>query len=285
MKFVAFETRVGVGIALEHEGEHLGLSPGHDHYPGPIENLLSEGRSALRRAAATLRRHGQPVDLADAPLLPPLVPRRIICVGLNYRDHAEETGLPLPEVPTVFSRWPSSIVGSGQPMIAPKLSSQLDYEGELAAVIGRPGRHIARTNALEHVAGYACFNDGSVRDYQLRTAQWTLGKNFDRSGALGPALVASEALPEGASGLAIRTRVNGQLVQSSSTDQLIFDVAALVSALSQAFCLQPGDVIATGTPAGVGMARQPPGWLAAGDVCEVEIEGVGTLRNPVRNES
>ena len=164
------------------------------------------------------------------------------------------------------------------------MSGRLDFEGELAVIIGTRGRHIPRERALDHVGGYSCFNDGSVRDYQLRTPQWTLGKNFDQSGSLGPALVTPDALPPGAAGLAIRTLLNGEVMQASTTDQLLFDVGTLIALISEVLTLEPGDVIATGTPSGVGFTRQPPVWMKAGDQCEVEIEGIGCLRNPVRDE-
>ncbi|GGJ53174.1 fumarylacetoacetate hydrolase [Sphingopyxis bauzanensis] len=284
MKFISYRIDAGVGIALETAGEYRGLTAGGAHFPGTLGDLLRAGEAELRTAAAILGRYGARVDPWEVELLPPVDPGKIICIGLNYADHAAEAGLQVPDTPTVFSRFASSIVGAEAPIVLPKVSSDLDFEGELAVVIGKRGRHIDVGSALDHVAGYSCFNDGSIRDYQLRTPQWMIGKNFDRSGSLGPALVTADALPMGASGLAIRTRLNGDLVQSSSTRELIFDVATLVSLLSEAFELSPGDVIATGTPAGVGLARTPPLWMKAGDVCEVEIEGIGTLRNVVQPE-
>ena len=162
-----------------------------------------------------------------------------------------------------------------------KVSTQLDYEGELVAIIGKAGRYIAKDRALEHVAGYSICNDASIRDYQFKSAQWTIGKNFDNTGPFGPVFVTSDELPPGASGLRIQTRLNGVVVQDASTASLIFDVATLVSQLSEAVCLQPGDVIVTGTPSGVGLARKPPLWMKHGDICEVEIERIGILRSPV----
>jgi 2-keto-4-pentenoate hydratase/2-oxohepta-3-ene-1,7-dioic acid hydratase in catechol pathway len=173
----------------------------------------------------------------------------------------------------------------GQPIVRPRVSSALDYEGEIAAIIGRGGRHIPRDRALQHVLGYSLFNDASIRDYQLRTPQWTVGKNFDGTGAFGPFLVTSDELPPGASGLTLTTRLNGQVVQRASTDDLIFDVATLVSLLSEVLTFEPGDVIVTGTPAGVGAARKPPLWLKPGDVCEVEVERIGRLSNLVSDEA
>ena len=191
----------------------------------------------------------------------------------------------IPEHPTLFARFPSNLIGAGEPILRPAESDQLDYEGELVAVIGKQGRRIAKTDALSHVFGYSIFNDGSIRDFQLRTSQWTMGKNFDGTGAFGPALVTADELPPGARGLKLKTRLNGQIMQSSSTDDLIFDVASLVSLISVGITLLPGDLIVTGTPSGVGAARKPPVFMKPGDVCEVEIERLGTLRNPVMQEA
>jgi 2-keto-4-pentenoate hydratase/2-oxohepta-3-ene-1,7-dioic acid hydratase in catechol pathway len=184
----------------------------------------------------------------------------------------------------VFSRYAASLVGHDEPLDLPQASSKLDYEAELVVVIGRGGRRIARDHALGHVAGYTLMNDGSVRDFQNRTPQWTLGKNFDRSGALGPEIVTADELPDGARGLAVRGRLNGAVMQQATTSDMVFDVATTIAYISDAMALEPGDLIAMGTPAGVGAARTPPVFLRAGDVFEVEIERVGTLRNAVRPE-
>nr|WP_087574603.1 fumarylacetoacetate hydrolase family protein [Sphingomonas sp. CDS-1] len=285
MKFISYRSVNGLGTALDLGGTYKGLDESQPCFPGTIDDLLARGGTALADAAGILRRHGTGISLMDVELLPPVNPSKIICIGLNYADHARESGLPIPEKPTVFARFPSSIVGPEAPIMLPKVSGDLDYEGELAVIIGKAGRYICPAEALDHVAGYSCFNDGSIRDYQFHGSQWTVGKNFDRSGSLGPALVTADSLPAGAAGLAIRTRLNGQTVQSSSIGELIFGVAKLISLLSEAFTLLPGDVIATGTPSGVGFARTPQLWMKAGDICEVEIEAIGTLRNPVRAES
>lgn len=217
----------------------------------------------------------------------PVVPRpgKIICVGLNYADHSAESGFKQPDYPTLFGRFATSLIGHKAPLIRPNLSDQLDYEGEIAAVIGRRGKHVPKANALDHVAGYAVFNEGSVRDYQFKAPQWTVGKNFDGTGAFGPALVTSDELPPGARGLTLTTRLNGETVQSASTDDMVFDVASLISIISEAITLEPGDVIVTGTPAGVGVARKPQLFMKPGDVCEVEVEGIGTLVNPIAQEA
>jgi len=232
--------------------------------------------------AQAITRWGRRMDIAEAPLLPPLAnPSKIICIGLNYGDHARETGVAVPDYPTVFARFSSSLIGHGSPIIRPRASNQLDFEGELAAVIGRAGRDIAPDHALDHVAGYSVFNDASVRDFQRRTSQWTMGKNFDATGAFGPSFVPASVLPPGCRGLRIRTILNGVVVQDANTTDMIFDVATLVSMISQVMTLNVGDVIVTGTPSGVGAARTPPLWMKPGDVCEVEVEGIGLLRNPI----
>ena len=239
----------------------------------------SAGIDALREAA----RRAPVLPREDLTLRPPLTAPRIFCVGVNYRDHRHEMGHDDVPYPTIFVRFASSLVGDGMPMVRPAASDRLDYEGELAVVIGRAGRRIARADALAHVAGYACFDDGSVRDFQRHTSQFTAGKNFDRSGAFGPWLVTADDIAD-PSGLSIETRVNGEVRQQSNTTLLINDVPAIVEYLSSFTALQPGDVIATGTPGGVGAARTPPVFLTSGDVVEVEIERVGTLRNEIVSE-
>ncbi len=217
--------------------------------------------------------------------LPPIPnPEKIICVGLNYLDHTAESGFVQPDYPTLFTRVNSSLVGDGAPIIRPNVSEQLDYEGELVAVIGRGGRHIKKADALDHVAGYSIFNDASIRDYQFKTPQWTVGKNFDGTGAFGPVFVTADELPDGCKGLKLETRLNGMIVQSAPIASMVFDVASQIEIISAAITLAPGDLLVTGTPSGVGLARKPPLWMKPGDICEVEIEGIGVLRNPIRDE-
>ena len=253
-------------------------------YPGSLDDLVKAGGLALQAAGSKLAA-GEDLALSDVQLLAPLrhAPK-IICVGLNYADHSKESGFATPTYPAIFSRYNSSLMGHGAPMVRPTVSEQLDFEGELAVIIGKGGRHIPIESALDHVIGYSVFNDGSVRDYQMKSTQWTIGKNFDDTGAFGPMLVTADELPPGAKGLKIETRLNGVVVQSSNIDHMIFDVATLISLLSAAHALEPGDVIVSGTPAGVGMARKPPLWMKPGDVCEVEIEKVGLLRSPTKTE-
>lgn len=283
MRFTAFEDDKGIGLAASADGTSWhGLREGDAAYPGSLDDLLRQG--ALVEGGRTLLA-GEAIDLAKVSIRPPISQAsKILCVGLNYVDHAAEGGMKVPDYPTVFGRFNSSLIGHGAPLICPKVSEQFDYEGEMVAVIGKRGRAIAETDALSHVAGYSVFNDGSVRDYQLRTPQWTIGKNFDGTGAFGPAFVTADELPPGAAGLRIQTRLNGRVLQDASTDQLVFSVARLVSLISAAMTLEAGDVIVTGTPAGVGLGHKPPIFMRQGDVCEVEIEKIGLLRNPVIKE-
>ncbi|MDH2401826.1 fumarylacetoacetate hydrolase family protein [Bradyrhizobium sp. SSUT18] len=234
----------------------------------------------------------QTIPVSDVKLLPPVeATNRIFCVGLNYLEHVRETSgaerapaVQKPAAPTIFLRLLSSFVGDSAPILRPVVSEKFDWEGELTAVIGRSGFRITEENALDHVAGYTIANDGSMRDWQLASTQWTLGKNFEKSGSIGPEIVTADELPPGARGLAISTRVNGETVQDDNTDNMMFDLPFLVSHISQAVRLEVGDLILTGTPSGVGVGRKPPRFLSAGDVCEVEVGRVGILRNPVQDE-
>ena len=223
-----------------------------------------------------------PVD--EVRFLPPILdPGRIICVGLNYRSHIEETGRQMPSYPTLFTRFPDSHVAHGEAIIRPSVSEQHDFEGELAVIIGRRGRYIPATRALQHVAGYSCYNDGSIRDFQAHTSQFTPGKNFWCSGAFGPWLVTADEIPDPGQ-LRLETRLNGRVMQSAPTSDLMFDVPTLVEYISTVFPLNPGDVISTGTTGGVGKARKPPVFMRAGDRIEVELSGIGTLSNRVEDE-
>ncbi|GAB4180185.1 MAG: hypothetical protein OHK0024_18720 [Thalassobaculales bacterium] len=251
-----------------------------------IDALLAGGPAALARAKAALAAAGPGTPFAAATLLAPvLAPAHAIAVGLNYIDHAAESPYKdAPKYPVLFHRFPSSWVAHGAPLVKPKVSDQFDYEAELAVIIGTPGRYIAKERALDHVAGYSLFNDGSIRDYQFKSHQWMIGKNFDATAAFGPELVTADELPAGARGLRIQCRLNGEVLQDANTGDMIFDVATLVSTCSEVMRLLPGDVIISGTPAGVGFARKPPVFMKAGDSVEVEVEGVGVLRNSIVNE-
>jgi 2-keto-4-pentenoate hydratase/2-oxohepta-3-ene-1,7-dioic acid hydratase in catechol pathway len=220
--------------------------------------------------------------ISYAPVIPD--PGKIICVGLNYRDHVAETGRTVTEKPALFARFACSQVGHLQPLVKPKVSDDFDYEGELAVVIGKPGRHIPANRALGHVAGYACYNEGSIRDWQRHTSQFLAGKSFAESGSFGPWLVTTDEIPD-PSKLTLQTRLNGAVVQNTTTDLLITPVPELIAYISTICPLAPGDVIVTGTPGGVGAKRMPPLWMRAGDIVEVEISGVGILRNSVVAEA
>ena len=268
-----------VGVAIRTEGgikAVFGNAAAAD-----LDALIASGEGLGKAAEAAAA--GESIDEASLTFLPPLVRApKIICLGLNYADHAAESGMAIPEFPTVFARFNSSLLGHGQPMIKPSISDQLDYEAELVAVIGKGGKDISEGAALDHVAAYSVFNDGSVRDYQLKTPQWTVGKNFDSTGGFGPWLVTPDELPEGASGLKIEARLNGQVVQSSNTEQMIFDVRRTIALLSRCLTLESGDLLVMGTPSGVGLARSPQLFMKDGDVIEVEIEKIGLLVNPIK---
>lgn len=249
----------------------------------PLESLLARGVDLQHYAREA---QGPLVQVEENAWLPLLrQPPKIVCVGLNYADHTREAAFVQPDYPTFFPRFASSLTAHNQPLVRPRLSDSLDYEGEMAVVLKIGGRHIRPEDALQHVAGYALFNEASVRDYQFKSPQWTVGKNFDNTGAFGPELVTADELPPGGVGLDIETRLNGVVVQSANTRDMIFDVATLIATLSEAMTLQAGDVIVSGTPAGVGFAREPRLYLQSGDVVEVSIEGIGTLRNPVIDEA
>jgi 2-keto-4-pentenoate hydratase/2-oxohepta-3-ene-1,7-dioic acid hydratase in catechol pathway len=285
MRFVAFELTGRTGLAIETaNGELRGLAKNETGYPGDLLDLLRHGREQMAAAARTLAA-GAVLDRDRIRFLPPIsTPPKIICVGLNYADHTKESPYEQPKYPTLFSRFNSTLVGHGVPIVRPRVSEQLDYEGELVAVIGKGGRHITADRALDHVAGYSIFNDASVRDYQFKSPQWTVGKNFDATGGFGPGFVTADELPPGARGLKLQTRLNGQVVQSATTADMLFDIVALISIISEAMTLEVGDVLVSGTPAGVGFARKPPLFMKSRDTCEVEIEGIGILRNPIADE-
>lgn len=285
MRFAAYQSQAGRGLAIQlPNGELRGLPESADKFPGRLERLIAAGGDALTSAGKRLA-EAPALDPAGLAWLPPLsVPTKVVCVGLNYVDHSLESGFTPPSYPTIFARFNSSLIGHNAAIRRPVVSVQLDYEGEMVAVIGKGGRHIAKSRALDHVIGYSVFNDASIRDYQTKSPQWTVGKNFDATGAFGPLLVTADEVPAGGKGLKIQTRLNGQVVQNATTDDMIFDVASLISILSEAITLEAGDIIVSGTPSGVGMARKPQLFMKHGDICEVELEGIGLLRNPVEDD-
>jgi 2-keto-4-pentenoate hydratase/2-oxohepta-3-ene-1,7-dioic acid hydratase in catechol pathway len=247
-----------------------------------LESLLKRG---VDLAIYGENAQGPVIEIGEQDYLPLMQePGKIVCVGLNYADHTKESPYAQPDYPTLFPRFNSSLTAHNKPLVRPRVSDTLDYEGEMAVVLKSGGRHISKEDALKHVAGYALFNEGSVREYQFKSPQWTVGKNFDDTGAFGPDLVTADELPSGGKGLLLETRVNGKVVQSANTDDMLFDVATVISTLSEAVTLSAGDVIVSGTPAGVGFGMNPKVYLKAGDVVEISIEGIGKLVNPVIDE-
>lgn len=240
---------------------------------GDFEALARVVRSAPAKFRLPLS------SVALGPVVPD--PEKVLCIGLNYRDHAAETNHALPETPTIFAKYANTLIGSGESIRLPDNTSQVDYEAELAFIIGRRAKNVAPEDALDYVAGYAAFNDVSARDFQLRTSQWTLGKSFDTFAPLGPFLVTKEDVPD-PHALRIRLSIGGEVLQDSNTANLVFRIPELLSHISSVMTLEPGDVIATGTPAGVGFTRKPPRYLHAGETVRVEIDGLGVLENRVQ---
>lgn len=284
MRFTSFNFQNTNGLAAYVGNRAFGYLETDENYPGDLLRLISEGKAALEKAHAVLTA-GHLIDLEKVEFLPPLKnPGKIICVGMNYSEHAAEAGSGQTDYPTLFTRFQSGLTAHNTSILCPKVSKELDYEGELVAVIGRQGKHIPEEEALDYVMGYSIFNDGSVRDYQLKMPLLTIGKNFDRTGAFGPSIVTADELPLGAKGLKLQTRLNGKVMQSANTNDMIFTVPRLVSLISEGITLEPGDLIVTGTPAGIGWGRKPQVWMKPGDICEVEIEKIGTLINTIVQE-
>lgn len=273
-----------VVAARQPDGSLLNLTAAQPDLATDVGQLLAVPHWRERVATATDR--ARKIESRAAVEYRPVIPKpgKFLCLGLNDVDHAAESGLAVPEHPVVFGRFASSLVGHEQPLLCPAESREFDYEVELAVIIGRAGRRLSEDRALEHVAGYSVFNDGSVREYQLRTSQWCLGKNFPGTGALGPAMVSSDELPPGGNGLRMTTTIGGEVLQDGNTNRMIFPVARALALLSEAIAFEPGDVISMGTPSGVGFARKPPRFLKAGERCTVAIEGVGELSNPVHDD-
>src|SRR5262245_39248720 len=287
MELVTF-ARAGaqrLGALAQRDGREVvvDLNRADPRLPSDMIAFLSGGDESRALAARALVDPPPEalLDRVEARLLAPIPrPGKIICIGLNYRDHAEESNAQVPEYPTVFAKYASCVIGPGEPIVIPRVTNQVDYEGELAVLIGRRARDVSAEAALNYVAGYAAFNDVSARDYQQRTSQWTIGKTFDTFGPLGPALVTADAVAD-PHALQLRVTIGDEVLQNSNTRHLIFTIPELIAYLSAVMTLEPGDVIATGTPAGVGAARKPPRWLQPGDLVRVEIEGLGALDNPV----
>lgn len=285
MKYLVGKTTNGTAVFVV-DGEHAvnltALSPkiGDDlmgliQNPALIESVVDQIADAPSVAVESI-----------VPALPVANPGTIICLGLNYTDHIKEGGYDIPDYPALFMRGKNSIMAAGAPLVRPTCSDKLDYEAELMFIVGKGGRHISEEDALDHVFGYTVFNDGSVRDYQRKTHQWTPGKNFDDTGAIGPFVVTPDEVPAGAAGLKIESRVGDEILQSSNTGNMIWSVAQTIATISQYTTLEPGDLIAMGTPPGVGHAKKPnPRWLVPGETVDIEIEGIGICSNPIVDEA
>ncbi|MGF6372280.1 2-keto-4-pentenoate hydratase/2-oxohepta-3-ene-1,7-dioic acid hydratase in catechol pathway [Paraburkholderia sp. RAU6.4a] len=283
MKLASFSTHLGssFGIVRDETVFDLGKRLGGRY--ADLKALIAA--DAFREAAQAADGTQGDYPLSEVTLLPVIPnPEQIFCVGLNYADHVKETNRETTEHPVIFMRVPASQVGHGQPMLRPPESQKFDYEGEIAVIIGRGGRRIAEADAWNHIAGYACYNDGSVRDWQLHTGQWGPGKNFYRTGAFGPWMVTSDEIEPNAV-MTLVSRLNGQEVQRATTQMLIHGIAKQIAYLSTFTPLSPGDVIVTGTPGGVGAKRNPPLFMKAGDVAEVEVDRIGVLSNPIADEA
>lgn len=282
MRLVTFKQAGATRIGVRTVDGVIDLSRADSGLPTEMVALLSGGRATLDRVAEAVDGFGgRPWSDREIELLAPILePPKMFGIGENYAAHAVETGSTPPENVIVFAKYPTTIIGPDAPIVLPRISEKVDYEAELGVVIGARGRNIPPERAFEHVVGYLPFHDVSARDYQMRTSQWTLGKNFDTFSPMGPALVTADEIPD-PHDLGIRCRVSGETLQEANTRDMIFDIPTLIAELSSVMTLEAGDVIATGTPPGVGMARTPPRWLRPGDVVEVEIDGVGLLRNPV----
>jgi 2-keto-4-pentenoate hydratase/2-oxohepta-3-ene-1,7-dioic acid hydratase in catechol pathway len=290
MRFLSFEAngQAGIGWVKDiHATDFVNLTLAAPELPRNLKDLICAKGGLAAADAAARKAPASAVQTISSVTMLPLIPNpgKIVCMGLNYADHAKEGGNARPEFPSFFLRGNSSMVGHNQAIVRPKASTQLDYEAELAVIIGKKARHLTADNALECIAGYSCFNDGSIRNYQRKSSQWTIGKNFDGTGPFGPCLVTPEELPPGAAGLRIQSRLNGKVMQDANTDVFLWNVVEALRIITECMTLEPGDVIITGTPAGVGYARTPPVWMAPGDICEIEVEGVGILSNPIVDES
>lgn len=283
MKLVSFERngQIGFGAVIGDDGVvDLGAALGGRY--ADLQALLAA--DALGEAAAAVAGRTAEFRLGDVTLLPVIPhPGKIWCCGLNYGEHVRETNRQVTEQPTFFLRVADSQVGHDQPIVCPPESTQVDYEAEIAVVIGKPGRRIAEADVAQHIAGYACYNDGSIRDWQKHTSQWVPGKNFWRTGGFGPWMVTADEIPFGTV-MRLQTVLNGQVLQDATTEMMIHSIAKQIAYVSTIAPLQPGDVIVTGTPGGVGARRSPPVWMKPGDVCEIVVDRIGTLRNPIAAE-
>jgi 2-keto-4-pentenoate hydratase/2-oxohepta-3-ene-1,7-dioic acid hydratase in catechol pathway len=290
MKVVGFELNKELRLGVVDGDQVIDLKVADEKAPGDLREWLARHDGDLKpladlakRAPAGARRPLNGLKYA----LPVAQPSKIICLGLNYMAHLKEgryANDPPPKYPTLFMRGLNSLVPHLQPLIRPRLSEMFDYEAELVVIIGRRAKHLTLANAATCIAGYTCCNEGSVRDFQRHTTQWHMGKNFDNSGSVGPWMVTADEVPELGKGLKIESRLNGKVMQSDNTDNMMFPVAETLVYITQGITLEPGDMVVTGTPSGVGFAQKPPAFMKQGDTCEIEIERVGLLRNPIEDE-
>jgi acylpyruvate hydrolase len=290
MKIVGFELDAGLRLGVVEGDTVIDIQAVDPNVPSDLGALLAKSNGDLstlkdlaQRAPASARRPLKGLNYA----MPIAHPGKIICLGLNYLEHVKEGSQRdnIPKFPTIFMRGATSMVAHEKPIIRPRVSETLDYEAELILVVGKRAKHLTLANATSCIAGYSCGNEGSVREFQRKTTQWDMGKNFDQTGGFGPWMVTADELPAAAKGLKIESRLNGKVMQSDNTDNMMFPVPEMLVYVTQGITLEPGDIIFTGTPSGVGHARKPnPVWMRDGDVCEVEIEGIGILRNPIQDE-
>ena len=286
MRLVSFQAKDGMRIGVISGNQVIDISSIDDNAPRDIQNVIVNDTFAQIQQIVDKASGKEMLDFDSLSYNVPIsAPGKILCLGLNYMEHVDEGIFEKQPFPTIFMRTASSMIAHNEPLIRPSVSETLDYEAELALIVGKRSRHLTKANALEVVAGYSCANDGSVREFQRHTIQWTMGKNFDSTGPFGPVFVTADELPAGAKGLSIECRLNGETVQSSNTDMMMFPVVETLVYITQGLTLEPGDVILMGTPSGVGHARRPPLWMKDGDIVEVEIENVGLLRNPVKDEA
>ena len=287
MRLITFEKDGRPVLGVRRKDDLVDLSVAAPWLAQFLVQLLAGGSAAMAqiKTAVGMAPSRAIIPLEEITYLPPVThPSKIICLGLNYAEHAAESRLEKPPCPVLFARFATTLVGHQAPLVRPTCSEQFDYEGELAVIIGKKGRQVSRADALSLVGGYSIFNDGSLRDYQFKTPQWTMGKNFDRTGGFGPECVTPDELPSGAAGLKLQTRLNGDVMQEASTRDMIFDVAETIAFITEAMTLNAGDLIVMGTPGGIGWARRPQVFMKPGDICEIEIEGIGILRNPIADQ-
>lgn len=289
MKIVGFEASEGLRLGVVEGDNVIDLQAVDASLPANLAEVLAKNNGDLKplgelakRAPASAKRPLKGLKFG----LPVARPPKIICLGLNYMEHVKE-GMNrdnVPKFPTIFMRCQTSLVPHNQAILRPKVTETLDYEAEMVVVIGKKAKHLTLANAYSCIAGYSCFNEGSAREFQRKTTQWDMGKNFDKTGAFGPWMVTADEIPPGGKGLKIQTRLNGATMQSDNTDNMMFPVAETLVYVTQGMTLEPGDIIVTGTPSGVGFARKPPVWMKNGDTCEVEIEKIGVLSSPIVDE-